>query len=113
MAIASGWLVLAAPLTQVCKAVEGAIKKPTQPGALAATVLSDPVHTVIPIPSAHQGQVVHPRSHPFNQRTAAMLEQGISCAGFRVMPIAFVLPRFQQGRMAEGDLLAQDRNLRR
>ena len=51
------------------------MEKPGEPHAFSSPLPADPVHAVVPVPRAHQGQSVRPDHERAIESTGAMLEE--------------------------------------
>ena len=96
---------------------EGHVQEPAQPDALAAAVVTDSVHAVVPIARPHQRQAVQPNGKAPIERRGTMLEQRgrvRRCLGLEVV-VGLVRP--QRGtlevrhHLVEHRIVAGDREI--
>src|SRR6185295_11568390 len=59
-------------VAELSKPAERVVKKPPEPDAFAFAILTDPVHSIVPVARSHQGQSVRPRSKASIKRAHAM-----------------------------------------
>ena len=84
------------------------MQKEAEPRALAPPGLSHPVHPVVPIACAKEGEAVFTRRHAPVDRAEAMLEQGLVFRGNGRRAVCFVFLSGEERRLQERNTLIQD-----
>ena len=90
------------------KAAGGYDRKPCQPDAFALPLVTDPVHTVIPVPCPDQRQIVPSARHTFIQRPLTMFQQSVANHGCFETGIAVALVGRERRGMKKRDFFLQD-----
>ena len=73
--LASGPVGVAPCLGRLGEGAQGGDQEPGDPDALPASPGADPVHPVVPVAGAHQGEAVRAESHPSLERADAVVVQ--------------------------------------
>ncbi len=109
LSVRGGLFLMAHTLAQRSESGQGGVQEPTQPYAFAAALNAHPVHTVVPVVAADQGQVVRSGGRPFLQGPAAMLVEGVHLGSGFIVSVALHLLFFQGGALEKRHFFGQDR----
>jgi hypothetical protein len=100
---------VAARLAERGEGAQDEEQEPADEDALAAAVLADGVHAVVPVAAAHERQPVRPDGQAAVDRTQAVLEERRLLLRHGGLEVGLELAGRQRLRLEEGDLLVQDR----
>ena len=106
--IASGALAVTSCVTERGKVGEDAVKKESEPHALAFAGLADAVHAVVPVAGAKQGQPVRAGGRATVDGTNAVIEQRAGVAARPWRPVGLVLIGGEQRRFQERHAFIED-----
>src|ERR1700732_4032089 len=96
-------LMLASRIGDFCKFPQDCVQEPAQPDALSLAVLADAVHSVIPIPRAHEGKTMNADFQAASERARAVLEQRRARSRYHRLEVRFGLPGGERVTLEEGN----------
>src|SRR5882757_9106092 len=87
------------------------VEKPTEPNTFTGTVLTDPVHPVVPVAGSHKGKSMRAEGQRGVKRNGAMLEKGRSLIGDCGIEEDVMLARLERLPFKEGKAFIKDREI--